>query len=120
MPVKYPHTEAELKEHKWEETTEDHYYDMLGAVPPFLRSGSAFAVGEGLCQLNDGTEVNTMFIVVDGRYYTKPDKIKDFDAKKYTEQVRHQLNYGQWTKTPWERLVAAGGIRGTTTALLDD
>lgn len=30
----------------WEETTEDHYFDMLGVLPPAVQKGSDFLVGE--------------------------------------------------------------------------
>lgn len=87
----YPHTNAELAANPWQETTEEHYYDMLGCVPPARQSGTAFAVGEALCHTDDGRVVYDTFIEIDGKFYCKPCAVDSFDPITFEREVRNQL-----------------------------
>jgi hypothetical protein len=90
MPAEYPHTQAQLDEHKWVETTEKDFYDMLGAVPPARQSGRAFALGEASCHLDSGGVVHAMYIEVDDKFYTKPDLLTNFNPTLYKKQIQEQ------------------------------
>lgn len=90
MPVKYPHTEQELKEQVWVKISEERAQAMLGAVPPFYHTQGVFALGELWSHLNDGSEVALMVAHLQGSYYEKPCKLSGFNPEAYVNEIASQ------------------------------
>lgn len=91
MKYKYPHTAAEVAANEWEEITEETATWLLECLPPAARSGPAFAVGETLDHMDDGRPVHTVVVKVDGKFYSKPWPLGEFNAAVLVHLVRRQL-----------------------------
>ena len=52
------------------EVSERIYYEMLGAVPPRIRDGNYFEVGEAHHHTNEGKAIHQAFWIHKGRYYS--------------------------------------------------
>ena len=72
----------------WNETTEDHYDEMLGCVPPVYMSGDGFLVGEAYdhreCRLTRKIAPTFTAFIRDGEEFFKADQpltIAEFKAR---------------------------------------
>lgn len=90
MPVKYPHTEQELKDQVWVKISEERAQDMLGAVPPLRSAKGGFALGELWSHLDDGSEVALMVVHDGHEYYQKPCKLSSFNPESYLMEIFDQ------------------------------
>ena len=69
----------EANKARWQPTTEDFYYDQLGAVPPVQMGNGAFMLGE-IADHTEHGEMRCGCIAVNGKYYAKFCYIWQFRA----------------------------------------
>ena len=67
---------------QWVPTTENMYYDMLGALPPVAygnaENWTGFLMGEPVTQDTHGDAIYGAYICVDGKFYAQNMTVKDF------------------------------------------
>jgi hypothetical protein len=83
-------TAEELSQAPWIETTEEDYYDMLGAVPPVRMQAGAFMVGECLTHGEAGA-IYEAFVSLKKRYFRRPAPIQSFDPQEFKIQITIQF-----------------------------
>lgn len=66
-------------ENNWTPTTEDMYYDQLGAVPPVRMGGGVFLVGEAANHTSKGEAVYAAFASKGGQYFARYMTTKMYD-----------------------------------------
>ena len=100
-PFKYPKNFHEVAANLWEEISREHYIQMLECLPPARRSNKAFAVGEPLNHMTNGKVVHTVCIgpVEDGKFYSKPYPLDEFDPKNFREQIFNQQHVGKFARS---------------------
>lgn len=82
-------------DHTWRETSERIYWDQLGCLPPARHKDGAFAVGECYTHDDEGHAIFAVFTVVDGRFFCKLDRIRDFDPLRFEREIIAQFHVGQ-------------------------
>jgi len=87
----YPHTLPEIAALPWLEVAEARYHEMLGVLPPARMSRGCFAVGEPLCHTDDGEPVHDTYVEISGRFFAKPQRLRDFDRNAFVRQICDQL-----------------------------
>lgn len=90
---KYPRTQEQLQAWHWTEIDEDKYMWLLECVPPRRWVGPAFAVGEPMCDMDDGTTLYEICVRCDNRYFKKIGSL-DFDPHQMCSEIRKQLAEG--------------------------
>src|SRR5262245_50846265 len=75
----------------WEEETQDEYIHALGSVPPVVMGGTAFMVGEAMCQHPEGT-IYEAHIQVMQRFFHRPALLKKFNPSNFRQQVLRQFD----------------------------
>lgn len=77
---------------KWEETTPEHFGEMLGAVPPAAMEGSGFLVGEEADHVETGSNYGhpearfSAYLQAGGKYYKSNRPLSRY---QFRCQVRH-------------------------------
>lgn len=76
----------------WKETTEDRYFDQLGAVPPLVLKSRCFMVGEALSFDVKYGFVYTTMAELDGRFFETVLPAQAFYPSKFFEEIKTQFN----------------------------
>ena len=75
----------------WKEITEEHFDYMLGCVPPLHFTGAAFLCGEPLCFNDNGKNVYSAFIEVNGQYFESECTEVEFRPFTWTIEINNTL-----------------------------
>lgn len=75
----------------WKETTEDRYFEQLGAVPPLRNKERCFMVGEALSFDNKLGFVYTTMVELDGRFFETVLSVQAFHPDKFFEEIKAQF-----------------------------
>lgn len=81
----------------WKETTEDRYFDQLGAVPPLRSKERCFMVGEALSFDNKLGFVYTTMAELDGRFFETVLPVQAFHPAKFFEEIKTQFEIQEKT-----------------------
>lgn len=81
----------------WKETTEDRYFDQLGAVPPLRSKERCFMVGEALSFDNKLGFVYTTMAELDGRFFETILPEQAFHPGKFFEEIKTQFQFQKET-----------------------
>lgn len=82
----------EAKNNIWREVTEEHYWDLLGAVPPIDMKQGSFLLGEPYDFAPDNDTYYYGCVEYKGRYFSRIVARKKFD-KERAELIKF-LNHG--------------------------
>lgn len=88
---RYPDTDEAIEANAWVEIAQERADEMLCCLPPERWEGPAFAVGEPLNHMDDGRAVHDCVVEVDGKFYSKPYPVRNFDPALFVKQVKTQL-----------------------------
>ena len=87
----YPCTQEEINANTWMETTEDEFYEALGAVPPVRFASGCFLMGESLTDLHTGEPVYMAFVRLFSRHYYRPETVHGWDTNRYKSAVAIEM-----------------------------
>ena len=88
MEVRIKTNQAETK---WQEVTEEMYWEMLEVLPPSAWKGGAFAVGEPMTHDQLGP-VHETFVKLGERYFARDAHLMKFDPKRYESEIKEQFS----------------------------
>lgn len=74
----------------WEEVSEDTYYDMLGALPPYRQDSNGFSMSEF-----DTGSITAYFLEHDGKYYSAKRDVRLYTLQQAYEDLVFQLSHSR-------------------------
>lgn len=72
---------------EWKPASEDHYNEMLEALPPIRMSGGAFMVGEPMMHTPSGVFFEA-FIKIGDNYWHRPALLHKFSPTNYRKEIQ--------------------------------
>jgi len=78
MRTEYDKAAADNRHPELIETTEDLFFNMLGAVPPMIHKRGAFLAGEANHHNDNNEAVYAGFIEIEGRFFARYATVKEF------------------------------------------